>query len=179
MYLRMLADQPDYQKRISAGKNIEQKILNALRDKGYKIEDPTPSEDMHDKIDGWWINKKGTRFPVQVKYRETGDDIIFELVQDFSTKNLGRDMKTKAVVYIVTDTHRITRMFLVKPIKEKAQEITKVVLDALRENPTQTAFSGKGWQAKVQTDRAHGQRKLMAYLSPSLFSALATWNLNF
>jgi hypothetical protein len=171
----MLANVSDYDARITAGKRVEKQILDALRKKGYRIEDPTSGEDKHDKIDGWWLDKQGKRFPIQVKYRETGDDIIFELIQDFSTNNAGRDMKSKAVLYLVADTHGTTRMFLVKPIKDKAQEIIQHVIGGLKTNPSETRFRGQGWEAKVQFDRAHGQKKLVAYLKPNLFSALATW----
>ena len=47
----------DYDQRVDAGKRVEKKILDALRAKGIKIEDPTSSQDMHDKIDGWWLGK--------------------------------------------------------------------------------------------------------------------------
>lgn len=175
----MLANVSNYGERISAGKRVEKQILDALCKKGYRIEDPTSSEDMHDKIDGWWLDKQGKRFPIQVKYRETGDDIIFELIQDIQTNNAGRDMKSKAVLYLVADTHLTTRMFLVKPIKEKAQEIIQSVIGDLKKNAYQNDFRGHGWEAKIRTDRAHGQKKLMAYMNPNLFTPLATWRLSF
>ena len=78
----MLANITNYSDRISAGKRVEAEILNALRQKGYKIEDPTEQQDKYDKIDGWWVDKKNNKHGVQVKFRQSGDDILFELMKD-------------------------------------------------------------------------------------------------
>lgn len=174
----MFANIQNYRDRIEAGREVEAKILNALRQKGFKIDDPTPSEDKYDKIDGWWVDKKGTKYPIQIKFRQSGDDIIFELIQNMTSGNEGRDLKSKAVIYLITNTHGITRMLLVRPIKKKAHEILDYVKRKLTMAPTETNFSGSGWEAKIQYDRAHGQKKLVAYLDPRLFDILATWNLN-
>lgn len=174
----MLATIGDYSKRIEAGKRVEHKIINSLRQMGYKIEDPTSREDMTDKIDGWWIDKKGNRYPLQIKFRQSGDDIIFELIQDVRLNNEGRDMKSKAVLYLVADTHGKTRMFLTAPIKQKAKEVLDVIQKELKQSPFQLDFRGHGWEAKMQYDKAHGQKKLVAYFSPDLFDALAVWDLN-
>lgn len=169
----------DYDQRVDAGKRVEKKILDALRAKGIKIEDPTSSQDMHDKIDGWWLGKNNNqKYPVQVKFRQSGDDILFEIVKDFNRNIPGRDMKSKSVLYLVADRNGRTRLFHTEPIKKKAQDILKMVQDELKQNPRQDRWSGNGWQAKMQYDARDGNKKLMAYFSPNSFNALATWDLN-
>jgi hypothetical protein len=174
----MLAGISNYGDRITAGKRVEHAIVDQLRKKGFTIEDPTPGQDMHEKIDGFWVDKKQNKYPLQIKFRETGDDIIFELIKDVDRKIDGRDLKTKAVLYLVADRQGVTRMFLTKPIKDKAQEILKTILAELENNPNKANWEGPHWQAKLQVDRAHGQRKIMAYFNPKMFSALGTWYLN-
>lgn len=173
----MLANISNYSDRISSGKAVETKILNALRQKGYQIDDPTESEDKYDKIDGWWVDKKGQRYSLQIKFRETGDDILFELVKDLDKNIPGRDIISKAVLYLVVDRSGKTRMFLTAPIKEKAQKIQELILQILSKNPTKTEWKGQGWEIRVQHDRAHGQRKVVAYFSPSMFQPLGEWDL--
>ncbi len=173
----MLANIQNYGDRISAGKQVESSILNALRQKGYKIEDPTSGEDMYDKIDGWWVDKTQKKHSLQIKFRETGDDILFELVKDLDKNVDGRDMVSKAELYLVVDRNGVTRMFNTKPIKEKATQALRVIKQDLEKNPSKTDWSGSGWSIKVQVDRAHGQRKIVGYFSPKMFTPLATWNL--
>jgi hypothetical protein len=173
----MLANINNYGDRISAGKETEAKILNALRRMGQQISDPTPEEDKYKKIDGWW-DLKGTKRPVQVKFRETGDDILFELVKDIDRNIEGRDMISEADLYLVVDRMGTTRVFLTRPIKEKAKEILNIVEKDRAQSPFKVNWWGTDWQVKMQVDRAHGQRKLVAYFDPKLFNALATWKLN-
>lgn len=169
----------DYNQRVDAGKRVEKKILDALRSKGIKIEDPTSSQDMHDKIDGWWLGKNNNqKYPVQIKFRQSGNDILFEIIKDLDRNIAGRDLKSKSVLYLVADKHGTTRLFQTEPIKKKAQEILNIVQQDLEDDPKQTRWSGNGWEAKIQYDSAHGNKKLVAYFNPNVFNSLATWDLN-
>lgn len=174
----MLANISNYNDRISAGKVVEKRIIDAFRQMGYNIEDPTPSEDKNDKIDGWWNDKKGNRVPLQIKFRESGDDILFELVKDLDRGIPGRDIISKAALYLVVDRTGKTRLFPTKPIKEQAQKMVDILLPVIkRDTSGKSLWSGNGWEIRVQRDRAHGQRKLVAYFSPDLFSPVGEWNL--
>lgn len=168
----------DYDKRVDAGKRVEKKILDALRSKGIKIEDPTSNQDMIDKIDGWWSGKNGQKYPVQVKFRQSGNDILFEVVKDFDRNIPGRDMKSKSVLYLVSDKTGKTRLYHTDVIKKKAQEVLKIVQDDLKQNPRQDRWSGSGWEAKMQYDASNGNKKLMAYFNSNSFNILATWDLD-
>ena len=173
----MLATTADYSQRIDAGKKVESKILDALRKLGHSIDNPTADQDKWEKIDGWWHGTKGGLFPIQVKFRETGDDILFELIKDIDKKIQGRDIISKAVVYLVTDRSGTTRMILTKPIKEKAAELLKIAEKDMANDPYKTFWRGDKWEMRMQVDHAHGQRKLVAYFKPELFDILKTWNL--
>lgn len=173
----MLANISNYEDRISAGKVVEKRIIDAFRQMGYNIEDPTPSEDKEDKIDGWLIDKSQHRIPLQIKFRETGDDILFELVRDLDKGYPGRDLISKAALYLVVDRNGKTRMYLTKPIKERAQKIVDVLVPMIKKDSGKGLWTGNGWEIRVQHDRAHGQRKLVAYFSPDLFSPVGEWNL--
>lgn len=174
----MLANISNYSDRIQAGKQVEYSILNGLRQKGIKIENPTDQQDKYDKIDGWWVDVKGRKHPVQVKFRQSGDDILFELIKDVDRDIPGRDIISKATLYLVADRSGTTRLFHTQPIKDKARQILNTVEQEMETDPQKTEWDGLGWQAKLQVDRAHGQRKVVAYFKPTLFNALATWKLN-
>jgi hypothetical protein len=174
----MLANIQNYDDRISAGKRVEHAIITGLRNKGFRIEDPTSNQDMHQKIDGWWIDKKDNKYSLQVKFRQSGDDILFELMRDVDRNIEGRDLKSEATLYLVADRSGVTRMFLTKPIKEKAYEILKNIFKDLQTEPRKTNWEGPSWQARIQYDRANGAKKIVAYFDPRMFKTLGSWNLN-
>lgn len=173
----MLATIKNYDQRIEAGKRVEKNILDSLRALGYKIQDPTSHEDKYDKIDGWWIDKKDNKYPLQIKFRESGDDIIFEMMKDADRQVVGRDMISKAVIYLVANRQGFTRMYLTKLIKEKAKELLDMVQKDRAENPFKSTWRGHGWEIKLTVDRAYGQRKIMGFFDPDMFTASASWQL--
>jgi len=170
----------DYSTRIKTGKKIEHQIIAALRDRGMNIDSPSPHEDMRDKIDGWMIDPTGVRHSVQIKYRESGDDIIFEIIKDIQKNIFGRDIESKAQFYIVVDRQGTGRMYSTILIKSWARKMLAMVQKSYSVNPAQTEWKGNQghhlWELKITLDRAHGQRKLMAYMSPYMFEAIEQWN---
>ena len=166
----------DYQARVTAGKAVEKEILDVLRKAGLVIEEPTAEEDMQDKIDGW-IVRNGVRVAIQVKYREGGDDVIFELVKDIDRGIIGRDMESKAQIYIVMDTTDTIRMFDVAEIKKMAELIKPGVLGELARDPSKKNWGNRdaACNVKITVDGRHGQRKLMAFFNPNKLKALGVW----
>ena len=162
----------DFHSRVVLGKEVESQILNALRQNGFPVESPTRHEDMKDKIDGWFM-ANGKRNSLQIKHRENGDDIIFEIVKDWDEGVYGRDWLSKADYYLVVDRSGNGYLFLTQPIKVLAH----TMFDLAQKSPsTQTNWDGKGWQLKMTVDKSSGNTKLMAYMQPSLFHAIKTWN---
>jgi len=175
----ILADIPNFATRIDAGKKLERKVIDQLQARGLNIQEPTSSEDKYDKIDGWLIDKvNNKKYAIQVKVRESGNDIIFELMTDLDRNILGRDLKGSAQLYIFANKSGVTRMYMEKDIKEKAQKLLDYIENDLNKNTSKSFWQGDKWQVRLQTDRAHGQKKLMAYFDPSLFTSHATWNLS-
>lgn len=174
----MIADNP-YAQRVETGKRIERSIIEALRKKGYKIEDPTPHQDMIDKIDGWWIGPQGGRYGVQIKYRQRYDDILYELIKDVDRRILGRDFRSTADVYLVANERGITRMYLLQPIKQKAIELKNLAEKDLAEDPKKDYWRGPGWDMHLLYDRAEKTKKVIAHFSPWLFDELKSWKLVF
>ncbi len=171
----MLATITDYKQRVQEGKVKEKIILDTLRKAGIVIEDATAGEDMDDKIDGW-IVKDGQRYALQVKFRETGDDILFEVVKDLDKNIPGRDSVSKAHYYLVVDRYGTARLFLTAPIKKLAQQMIPIAKGLYHTGKTD--WKGIGWELKVTHDRAHGNTKLMAYFNPGKFDCLGEWRVD-
>jgi hypothetical protein len=171
----LTADIGNYNQRIAAGKVKEKMIVDQLRKYGVKIDDPTQQEDMYDKIDGWMYDSKGVKNSVQIKFRESGDDIIFEMVKDLDKNIPGRDMISKAQLYLVVDRTGAGKLINTDSVKKKAQELLKVVESDLEKNPNKTRWSNVGWEVKITQDRAHGQNKLMGYFNPKMFTIIHNW----
>lgn len=171
----LTADIGNYNQRIAVGKVKEKAIVDQLRKYGVKIDDPTAQEDMYDKIDGWMYDVHGTKNSVQIKFRESGDDIIFEIIKDLDLDRPGRDMISKAQLYLVVNRSGNGVLIHTETVKKKASELLKVVQSDLQKIPSKTQWSGVGWEMKITQDRAHGQNKLMGYFNPKMFKALGNW----
>lgn len=163
-----------YQDRVALGKAVETKILDVLRRQGIKITEPAASEDMHDKIDGWmeWHSKM---VPVQVKFRESGDDVLFEIVKDLDQGIMGRDMECKALFYLVKNRDDLIRMFSVTELKEKSKAIYDFVLSDMKKHPEKESWGGSNVTAKIVIDKAHRNRKLIAYFNPQKLQVFGEW----
>lgn len=164
----------NYKDRVEQGKAGEKEILDVLRKAGIEIADATPSQDIYDKVDGW-MNLNGTRVAVQVKFRESGDDVLFEIVKDIDKGIMGRDMRCKADYYLVKNTNGTIRMFLVAELKSKAKAIQDFVLGDLKKNPSKDSWGGNNVEVKIRVDKASGQRKLMAYFNPKKLKSFGEW----
>ncbi len=164
-----------YQDRVQMGKVVEKEILDVLRKHGMVIEEPTAAEDMQDKIDGWLI-KDGQRIPIQVKFREGGDDIIFEIVKDIDRRTIGRDMASKAELYAVMNTANMIRLFAVAELKKMAVTVRDFILGELGNGSVKTEWGSKtACQVKLTVDKRHGNRKLMAFFNPKMLKSLGEW----
>ena len=171
----LTADIGNYNQRIAAGKVKEKAIVDQLRQRGVKIDDPTPDEDKFDKIDGWIHDDKDNVKSVQIKFRESGDDIIFEIVKDLDRNIPGRDMISKAELYLVVDRVGNGRLIDTSAVKAKASIALEEVKKDIATAPGKTNWNRVGYQIKITQDRAHGQNKLMGYFSPKMFHTLANW----
>lgn len=161
----MLNTITNYDDRISAGKERESFIIDAMIARGFKIERPTAHQDMKDKIDGVILPKAGGKLSFQLKFREHRNDIIFEIIKDWDRNILGRDLISKADLYVIVEPNGELNVYATKEIKDKAHEL----LALADKNPVNQ--EGFGYQLKFTLDKAHGQKKLMGFFNKSLFAS--------
>lgn len=73
----------DPAKRVALGKLREKQIADALRQQhGLDIRNATDFQDKHRKIDRW-LHVSNERVPLQIKFRNKGDDLLFEVYDKF------------------------------------------------------------------------------------------------
>lgn len=149
--------------RVTYGKGIEKQIFDSLVACGMKLREPSSSEDMYDKIDGWW-DVGGREEPIQIKYRDTGDDILFEVLKDFNRNIPGRDMVGKALYYAVLG--RGGGQIVIVEVEEAKKKIKAAQTAAEAEGFDHRGNyrTQDGLMLRVRRDPQSGQEKLMAYI---------------
>ena len=156
----------DREQRVDYGKSIEKKIFDSLVKCGLRLEPVTSSEDKYSKIDAYWVTPNGKK-AVQIKYRDTGDDIGFEVMLDYYGGVVGCDMKGRAEFYAVLN--RAGNTIVMVRVAEAKAIINQMVQDA--ENG---GFDDRGTYHKgravlmIRPDPRTGIKKLMAYLPVSM-----------
>lgn len=170
--------------RVQQGLNREAQIADALQEQhNLNLEDATETEDKTHKIDRWLIDGN-TRTAMQIKYRETGDDLLFEVYKTwegwFSPANkTGRDMKGKAKLYAVLRQDQKT---VVLAYVESAKRIIDTMLKNARvigwteDNGPQRKtlkyhVNGGTCLLRVQRDPGDGRTKMVAYIPPAVLMA--------
>lgn len=169
----MLANIHNYKKRINAGKKIEQILIIQLKQRGVLIDCSTENDDMYEKIDAW-IYIQNKKHSVQLKIRENGDDIIFEIMKDIDRCIIGRDFLCKAYYYLLVDSMGNAKLFRTDCIKKMINELVESV--KLEYKYGKKFWKGMGWEIKITIDKATGNKKLMAYINPYLFQCDAIWH---
>ncbi len=149
-----------YDDRVSHGKGVEDQIYFNMVACGMKLRKPSSREDMYDKIDAWWNTGKGEE-PIQIKYRDTGYDILFEVIKDIRRGIPGRDMISKAKYYAVLINGTVT----IVSVDEAKKMIEKAV-----EAADEQGFDDRGnfkhgsIMLRIRPDPASRQEKLIAFV---------------
>ena len=196
MLMDMMADLP-FDQAVKKGLEIEGRILDQLRTKfKYDITHSSLSEDKINKIDGYWVGKNGV-FSVQVKYRESGDDFLYEIVKNvrrlhlkiengsIDAKNpeidpvedidiIGRDYIGEARAYLHCDRIGVARLFLAEEIKAKVKDILKIIL----KNPSYGEWHGPEWKAITQIESRNGNLKFIVFFKPEKLQSCGQWQLD-
>lgn len=159
--------------RIATGRQIESKILDALRENlGWQIVPASVSEDKFDKIDGW-IVEAGQKTPLQIKYRDksSGSDIFMEVIKDYLHKTPGRDMVGKAKIYVtLSNDGKLLMIRQADEAKKIANEMAEEFDKKLLINPNLTKLQTRYGTIMISPDPATGVKKLKAYIDPNAFS---------
>lgn len=171
----------DSRTRVRHGRERERQIATALKDQcDLPITEASEHEDRERKVDRWIAYPTG-KVALQIKYRESGDDLLFEVYDKFfgwdDEKNkLGRDMYGDAQEYAVLLTDKKTVVMV--PTDSAKDMIAAMVLKARTKGFTRTGFTGatldyfiarNRLQLKIQRDPADGRQKMVAYIPASYF----------
>lgn len=173
----------DHRERVQIGRLREQQIVAALKSQhGLDLSPPTEAQDKEQKIDAF-LETDGKKQAVQIKYRQTGDDILVEVFDrwfgwDKKENKVGRDMIGKAELYVV-----------LRQDKKTVVMTTTATIKAIVNNMLRCAMTG-GWtedkgeqqktlsyhkhggkcQLKVQRDPRDGRTKMMAYIPAAVLT---------
>lgn len=172
--------------RVSKGRARENQIANALKAQhGLNIVDASHDEDCVQKIDRWLIDKDGVRHALQIKYRETGDDVLFEVFDRFlgfddPANKTGRDVQGQSTLYAVLKTDRKTVCVVHCSV---ARKVIDQMVACVRErgwtvrNAVSKTFyfhaHGLRLELKRQVDPRTGDPKVIAYIPTAYFEAEA------
>lgn len=149
-----------YNDRVRYGKGLESQIIQQMRAQGMCLDPASRRDDTCRKVDAWWVSPT-TRRGIQIKYRETGDDIIFEIYKDFQNKVLGRDMVGDSDLYLCVN--RKGRGYLVST--REIKDIVNNALDLAKQSSRPwTTFSNQSIQMKLRPDAFHRQMKLVGFI---------------
>jgi hypothetical protein len=148
--------------RVQIGKEEELKILHQMQDQGIPVTEATEREDKISKIDAWWLMKAGQpAVGLQIKYRETGDDILFEAMLDIDKRVEGRDMRGRADYYLSVDRKGSGAIVRMSDLKGRIQRcLAEFDLNGIQDKE----FPEEGVSLKIRTDPYHGQRKCIAFV---------------
>lgn len=168
--------------RVQRGRAVELRILQRLQESGMHLTPPTHAEDAYAKIDAWWHTQDVSGGPivqkgVQIKYRETGDDILFEVYKDWDRSIVGRDLAGTADYYVTVDRRGTGYMVSVKALKDKVHAALASIDQDGWTYPERQHYVDRdaGIDIKIREDAYHGQQKCMAYIRPRSLPIVRQW----
>lgn len=168
--------------RVKHGLAMESKIATSLQKAGLNIQESTNREDILKKVDRW-IVKNGVRTPLQIKFRESGEDVLFEVYDTFvgwnNPKNkTGRDMEGIATQYAVLIRNQIVMI----PVALAKEVINEMLSEVRVSGWTKKGYNGAtlhyrvdghDLQLKLQSDPYDGRQKMVAYIPAEFFQRAA------
>lgn len=179
----------DPAKRVSLGKVREAQIADALRTQhGLDIRDATDAQDKYRKIDRW-IHLDSKRIPLQIKFRNKGDDLLFEVYDTFrgwefpdgltasnQRNKIGRDMQGDALLYaVLLSDGKTVKIVDTEPAKRFIWEMVKTAerdgwtTDSYTKTLRLPVANNKRAELKLQHDPGDGRPKMVAYIPPTMF----------
>jgi hypothetical protein len=164
--------------RVAAGKAMESRIIDALKSAGWEIRPATVQQDKYDKIDGF-VKRGGSWLPLQIKYRDTGDEIAMETIFDWNPDQLagrvifnGRDMIGHAKLYAcLNQGGRVIRVCSAEEAKSAAKDAANKLVQDFIQSGRRMATTTKA-EARITGDPANGRAKVMAFVKPAAMSSL-------
>jgi hypothetical protein len=174
----------DTRTRVRNGRNRENQIAKALKEQhGLPLVEPTEAEDKYRKIDRWLV-QGDSRTAVQIKYRESGDDLLVEVWDKWfgwghEFNKLGRDVQGDSKLYAVL---RLDRTTVVLTSADVLKAIVQEMVDHCiaggwthDNGPDSKTFhfakAGGRCVLKVQRDPHDGRAKMVAYIPANVVIA--------
>jgi hypothetical protein len=166
--------------RVETGRALEPKIITALREAGWTVNPSKPNQDKHDKVDAW-VERRGKWLPMQIKYRDTGNEIAMEAMLDWHPDRFhapylfnGRDMVGGSKLYACLDKGgMIIRVCDAEEAKQAGQEAVRKLAAAFQNSQTRVASTSKA-EARITGDPASGRQKVMVFVRPEALTSLQT-----
>lgn len=171
--------------RVEQGRRKEGHIAKALKEQhGLILLPATEREDKELKIDRWLVQDDGKKQAVQIKYRETGQDILFEVFDRFEdwdspSNKPGRDMIGQADLYaclIKGNCYLVETGLIKNTIRELLQHIICYGWTQ-KDKFLKYRKNGVTLEIRIQYDNASGARKMIAYI-PVQFFQVQIYKLN-
>lgn len=171
----------DTRTRVKHGRERERQIAIALQQQHrLPIEESGHDDDCTRKIDRW-VDYPTGRVALQIKYRETGADLLFEVFDKFfgwddPRNKVGRDMIGQASEYAVLLEDRKTVVMV--PV-ELAKSAIQEMLDYAQTHGMTCGNSFKHFvsnhklELKIQNDPSDGRQKMVAYMAAGYFISKA------
>lgn len=174
------AGSQDVNIRLKRGLERERQVADALRIQiGLPIEDASKFQDHERKVDRWIAYPGQKRVALQIKYREVGKDLLFEVFDkwfawDDQRNKLGRDMFGDAKEYAVLLSDQKTVVMvptlLAKNVINEMVSLARVNGFTIGNN-FHYFVHGVKLVLKVQKDPADQRQKMVAYIPPDYFVA--------
>ena len=170
-----------HRERVAFGKGKESVIMDAMRDVGWSVKPARDQEDYMQHIDAW-VKKtpQSAAIPVQIKYRDAGDDILLEVIKYWSSEMFtrplmdsdfnGRDMSGVAIQYVGLNLSRdVLRVRSIKEGREIAKDMTEILANDFKTMGRQIVKCKEG-TIRITPDPANGREKVIAYINPEAFT---------
>ena len=151
--------------RVAAGKKMEMRIIDSMNAAGFAVTAATAQEDLYQKIDGWLDGQS-----IQIKYRETGDDILFEVYKDWDKGIEGRDLCGKAALYACVNRAGHGVIARTADIKNMVKAVLPIVKN-------KGYYRANGLDIKLRPDAYHGQLKCVAFIDWSALTIIGRFTL--
>lgn len=180
-YRGTMASQSKHE-RISRKDETERALKEHLKECGLWSHPGTTEQDKHDKIDGYLKTPKGGpgsgKHSVQLKQRENGADIIFEVDDNIEVDPVhGRDYISKAFFFCCRDPHGNVALVKTSDLRVIADRLLEQYpdrrlpgFDEVEGRSPQLSFGGAKFQNT--SDPREGTLKLMGFFPKSLFGTI-------
>jgi hypothetical protein len=188
----MSSNTEDISSRVSKGLAVEAEILAKLQRRSksgaisvgplqlYNWQASTMDEDKYAKIDAWVQDSNYRRLSVQIKYRESGQDLGLALVRPYEgwesfsndlkcgTVEWDRDMQSTPNLYVVQSPG----LGLVVVPGQAVKDAAMALLQEMAYEPFEgSSYQGaEGIEVRIVRDKGAGytydQKKLISYMTP-------------